>query len=102
MATVRPAFTQAEYEAWLRQQPGGMSESNLQHENNLLREMLAMAYSGPSNLYMDDGELMDTTQRPFIDYRRDTVEEIYGSMTMRGFLQVKPTPSLDERGERDG
>lgn len=50
--------------------------SRLAEENVKLRALLALIYSGPSNLYTDDGEVQDNTALPTIDFKRDTVEAI--------------------------
>ncbi len=44
-------------------------------ENAELRCMLAWACAGPA-LYHDDGELQDNREQPFIDFRRDSIDEI--------------------------
>lgn len=48
------------------------------------REGWALAYSGPSNLYGDDGELQDNSSIPCIDWRRDSAEVIRDKITERG------------------
>lgn len=60
-------------------------------ENAKLREVLAFAYSGAPNLYADDGELTDNTIYPYIDYRRDSVEEIKRKIAIRGINRLIPT-----------
>ena len=65
----------------------------LEKENHELRTMLAFAHCGGSpQLYHDDGELQDTRMDPFIDWRRDSVEEIQLKLTQR-FVQ---TPEYKE------
>ena len=44
-------------------------------EEMKLRRLLALTYSGTS-LYGDDGELQDTKVQPFIDFKRDSADEI--------------------------
>lgn len=56
----------------------------LQQDNQILRKLLAFAYSG-SSLYTDDGELQDQE----IDYNRDSVAEIEQKITKRGELAAK-------------
>jgi len=64
--------------------------SDTKSENTQLRILLALLYSG-SDLYRDDGELQDNRIRPFIDFKRDTVEEIKKAMQDRAgaaYLEV--------------
>ena len=51
-----------------------------------LRQMLAVAYSG-HHLYCDDGELQDSREQPFIDFKRDTIEDLKSKMEQRGFAR---------------
>lgn len=53
-----------------------------------LRCMVAIAFSG-SKLYTDDGELQDNSEPPFIDYKRDTVEEIHTKIFQRRQPEIK-------------
>src|SRR3546814_5458635 len=46
------------------------------------REGWAFAYSG-SRLYGDDGELQDNSAQPFIDWRRDSAQEIRAKIQER-------------------
>ena len=48
-----------------------------------LRELLAYAYAGAS-LYADDGELQDSRRAPFIDFLRDSPDDIAAKMRQRG------------------
>jgi hypothetical protein len=48
-----------------------------------LRELLAYAYAGAS-LYTDDGELQDSRRHPFIDFLRDSPDDIAAKMRQRG------------------
>src|SRR3546814_17317860 len=47
------------------------------------REGWAFAYSG-SRLYGDDGELQDNRAQPFIDWRRESAQEIRAKIQERG------------------
>lgn len=69
----------------------------LSERESRLRTLLAFAYSGSQHLYGDDGELVDG-RLPFIDYMRDSVEEIEKAMEARGMAalsasQRKETPT---------
>lgn len=57
-------------------------------ENKIFRRMLALSYSG-SGLYHDDGELHDNSADPFIDFWRDTAEEIEDKIQTRGLNRLK-------------
>lgn len=48
-----------------------------------LRRMLCVAYAG-SLAYMDDGEMQDSAQHPFIDFLRDSADEIQARFQQRG------------------
>jgi hypothetical protein len=52
-------------------------------DENTLRFLLAFAYSG-EHLYLDDSEIQDNWEQPFIDYRRDSVAEIERKIRTRG------------------
>lgn len=54
------------------------------NDARLLRRMLAFAYSGPGELYGDDGELQNGAELPVIDFNRDSVSEIERKITERG------------------
>jgi hypothetical protein len=59
-----------------------------------LRRMLAFAYSG-ANLYTDDGELQDNARQPYIDFLRDSPEQIKAKMRDRALAALdteKKTP----------
>lgn len=58
-----------------------------EHER-ILRRLLALAYSMPSGLYGDDGELQDNRQ-PWIDYVRDSAADIERAITERGRLAMQ-------------
>jgi len=53
--------------------------------DRILRRCLALAYSGPTGLYSDDGELQDN-RRPWIDYVRDSAADIEAAIIERGRL----------------
>ncbi len=55
------------------------------------REGWALAYSGPSNLYGDDGELQDNSSIPCIDWWRDSAEVIRDKITERGNRLIAAT-----------
>ena len=55
----------------------------LQAENFRLRKWMAVRCSGASDLYHEDGELQDNRVHPFIDYKRDSVDEIIDKMAQR-------------------
>ena len=55
---------------------------SLKAENKLLRRLLAVHTCGAS-LYTDDGELSDASVFPFIDFKRDTAEEIEKNLRKR-------------------
>ena len=52
-----------------------------------LRRMLAWSYSG-HHLYCDDGELQDSREQPFIDFKRDTIAELKDKMEQRGLNRL--------------
>jgi hypothetical protein len=52
-----------------------------------LRKMLAWTYSGFS-LYCDDGELQDSREHPFIDFKRDSIQDLQSKMEQRGLNQL--------------
>ncbi len=56
---------------------------DLKAENKLLRRMLALRVAG-AGLYMDDGEMSDSTVDPAIDFKRDSVGAIEGKLQIRG------------------
>ena len=49
--------------------------------------MLAWSYSG-HHLYCDDGELQDSQEHPFIDFKRDTIAELKDKMEQRGLNKL--------------
>jgi hypothetical protein len=68
-------------------------------ENRKLRYLLAMAYSGAPNLYLDDGCIQDTRKHPFIDYVRDSVHAIERAMRERGIKSDAAAPTGDAIAE---
>ena len=54
----------------------------LRRENRELRVLLAVRVSGQT-LYADDGELSDCSEWPYIDYKRDTPEQIKRALQQR-------------------
>lgn len=61
-----------------------MTQHELEHENRVLRSMLAHRVAG-AGLYRDDGELQDNTALPCIDFLRDTPQEIQAKLIKRNF-----------------
>ena len=63
-----------------------------------LRSLLAASYAG-AMLYNDDGELQDNREQPFIDFLRDSPDEIERKMSERGLnsmnraLASQPEPA---------
>jgi hypothetical protein len=57
-------------------------------ENRELRILLAIAHAGLS-LYTDDGELQDNRVHPFIDFKRDSVNEIENKLRERAYASAK-------------
>lgn len=55
---------------------------DIKNQNTQLRKLLAVAYSGV-HLYSDDGELQDNRTQPFIDFYRDSIEEIKAKFEKR-------------------
>ena len=49
--------------------------------------MLAWACSG-HHLYCDDGEMQDSREQPFIDFKRDTIAELKDKMEQRGLNRL--------------
>lgn len=52
-------------------------------ENALLRKLLALRVAG-AMLYTDDGELSDASSAPYIDFKRDSAEDIEKMLLERG------------------
>lgn len=78
----------------------GTERDSLREDVAKLRRMLAMAYSGPVNLYGDDGELTDTVEQPWIDYVRDSVDTIAKSMQQRGENKVAASQFLQGQAKQ--
>lgn len=55
---------------------------NPQEEIAKLRLLLFMAHY-TSGCYTDDGEMQDATERPFIDYKRDSPDAIKAALVER-------------------
>ena len=64
-----------------------MTKSN-ETDDFKLRALLAITYSG-ATLYADDGELSCCAMHPFIDFKRDTPEEIALKMQERSIKRWK-------------
>ena len=62
--------------------PADEVHAKLIAENKLLRRRLAVRTCSAS-LYNDDGELSDASVFPFIDFKRDTAEEIEKNLRQR-------------------
>ena len=60
-----------------------------QNNEKKLRTILALAYSGRARMYTDDGEFQDSTTKPFIDYKRDSVDEIQSKIFERGKKKLR-------------
>lgn len=60
---------------------------DLSREVAELRLALAIAHAGAS-LYTDDGELQDATHVPFIDWKRDSWEQIKASLLQRNLARL--------------
>lgn len=80
----------------------GLSFSDLKKENFELRAMLAVVYCRSiHNLYHDDGELQDNSSHPFIDWKRDTVDEIQLKLIQRVQNKEKEEQLLVEKTLRE-
>lgn len=69
-------------EKLVNEDPTWISPEALASDNKRLRRMLALQVAGPT-LYMDDGELSDSSKRPCIDFKRDSVERIEQALRAR-------------------
>ena len=76
------AVWQAMYDAAVPGIPRERDAERLERENAELRVRWAVAYAGMA-LYSDDGELQDGRESPFIDFKRDTLDEIDAKMLQR-------------------
>jgi hypothetical protein len=70
------------------QRPNTETPPNIFDENILLRQILALRVSGCSQLYTDDGELQDNSERPFIDYKRDSATDIQRKLQERAAAKL--------------
>ena len=57
-------------------------------ESYKLRLMLAQSLCGGS-LYTDDGEIQDNSYMPYIDYKRDSADEIRAKLMQRELNREK-------------
>jgi hypothetical protein len=77
-----------------------------------LRKLLALQYAGVVGLYSDDGELQDSREAPWIDFKRDAPDEIGRKMVARTTKALAAHPpaqadhsaqaQADPRHERPG
>jgi len=67
----------------------GLAIADLTEENKQLRIMLALAYSGASGLYTDDGEFSDGSTWPNIDFKRMSAATIQDCIRKRSLEQLK-------------
>jgi hypothetical protein len=76
--------------------PQARSEASLLREIEDLRYILAYTKSTTGMLYTDDGELSDSTARPHIDYRRDSVATLRKKFAERykQSLAAQPLPEV--------
>lgn len=58
------------------------------NENQLLRLLLAVQVAG-TELYTDDGEMLDSTAAPIIDFKRDSVVDIRRKLRERGLKRMQ-------------
>lgn len=82
------AFLDGAYAALSQPQEAAPSDNERK-----LRRMLCVAYAG-SLAYMDDGEMQDSAQHPFIDFLRDSADEIQAKFQQRG-AKAMAAPSQD-------
>ena len=70
--------------------PGSLTEqkTTLEEDNRILRELLALRVAGML-LYGDDGELQDTTEQPWIDFRRDSAQAIRRKLHERAVRKLQ-------------
>jgi hypothetical protein len=62
-------------------------ETSGEEDATKLRRLLAFCYSS-HRLYLDDGEMQDNSVQPFIDWKRDSVDEIVRKIHERGLAQI--------------
>jgi hypothetical protein len=67
----------------------------LEAENLEFRRMLWMAHTHGRG-YGDDGALQDTTRRPFIDWKRDTIEQIHEALRQRALSDPRVQRAIEE------
>lgn len=61
-----------------------------QRENRHLRRIACVAHvRSLRGLYLDDGELQDSSARPYIDWRRMTIDQIETALAARGAAALK-------------
>lgn len=70
--------------------------SDLMAENRELRRIYCLNVAG-ARAYMDDGEAQDGTERPHIDFLRDSLGEIQAKLAERLANRVKSDPDFAER-----
>ncbi len=64
--------------------------TDLEHENQLLRLILAV-YTCGRTLYADDGELQCNAMHPNIDFKRDSADEIQRKLIERSITNLNAT-----------
>jgi hypothetical protein len=74
--------------------------ARLEKENGELRELVASCYSR-QNLYVDDGELQDNRMEPFIDFKRDSVNEIKRKSMARAMISLREEVVRMEAADAD-
>jgi hypothetical protein len=76
--------------------------ATLRTENRELRIMCAIAHCGLA-LYHDDGELQDSREYPWIDWKRDSVSEIEAKLherairRMRAEMEKRSSPNVQDQ-----
>lgn len=70
---------------------------DLEKENRTLRRLLCFKIAG-SKGYYDDGELQDNTEKPFIDFKRDSANEIDKKLIRRSLNKIK---RISEETQKD-
>jgi hypothetical protein len=104
LSTLAYAYPGPKVDASLRQEV-----ARLRAENLKLRRMLWMAHTHGMG-YGDDGELQDTTRRPFIDWKRDTIEQIHEALyqramdnpNVRRMVEEASNVLFNDRNQADG
>ena len=77
---------QAAWEAW--QAAVAAESARRDAEETIWRRLVALAYAG-SVAYWDDGEMQDSTEQPWIDFKRDSATEIDGKIMERGVARFR-------------